>query len=300
MKLPTTRRAYYLIACVAVLIGCGRRGDRGSSGSAPANASSSETKSAVQAPQKSDDPRAVAGNKKPSKQTRSAEAELARALALAEHSLKTLEKVKDYTGTFSKREVVSGVAAAERDKMKVRHAPFSIYLKVLEPASSAGQEAIYVEGRNNGNLVAHTVGFGSSLIGRLNLDPEGLIAKRGNRYTIKDAGLKNLVKKLIDLGGRKDLFRDSNVKIVNAEFAERPCTQVEISSPRPVGDFRMATARIAIDKEWDVPVLYEAYEWPADGGKPFLSETYSYYDLEFNVGLTDRDFDPNNPDYAYP
>jgi hypothetical protein len=295
MKLPLTRRALALITCLPLLVGCGGQGK-----GAPTNSDSSETQSEPQAPQKDDDPPAHTDDKKPSKQTQSAVSGLDRALALAEHSLKTLEKVKDYIGIFAKRELVGGVLSEERDKMKVRHEPFSIYLKVIKPASSAGQEAIYVEGRNNGNLVAHTVGFGSSLIGRPNLDPEGIIAKRGNRYTIKDAGLKNLVKKLIDLGGRKDLFRDSTVKIETAEFAERPCTQVEISSPRPVGDFRMATARIAIDKEWDVPVLYEAYEWPADGGKPFLSETYSYFELEFNVGLTDRDFDPDNPDYAYP
>lgn len=227
-------------------------------------------------------------------------ANLDRALALAQHSLETLENVKDYTGVFSKRELVSGSMVEERDKMKVRHRPFSVYLRVIEPTSSAGQEVIYVEGRNNGNLVAHTVGLGSNLIGRLNLDPDGIIAKRGNRYTIRDVGLKNLTKKLIDLGSRKGLFRDSTVKIEGGEFAERPCTDVKISSPRPVGAFRLATARIAIDREWDVPVLYEAYEWPADGGKPFLSETYSYFDLEFDVGLTDRDFDPDNSEYSFP
>jgi hypothetical protein len=225
---------------------------------------------------------------------------LDRGVALARHSLQTLESVKDYTCIFSKRELVGGELTEERDVMKIRHEPFSAYLRVTEPASSAGQEVIYVAGRNDGNLIAHTVGFGSSLIGRVHLDPEGIIAKRGNRYTIKDVGLKNLVKKLIDLGGRKDLFRDSTVKIEKTEFSERPCMQVEISSPRPVGDFRLATARIVIDKEWDVPVHYEAYEWPTGGQKPFLSETYSYYDLKFDVALTDRDFDPDNSEYSFP
>ncbi|HWB10961.1 MAG TPA: DUF1571 domain-containing protein [Pirellulales bacterium] len=226
--------------------------------------------------------------------------DLDRALGLAKHSLETLEKVKDYTGLFTKRELIGGELAEERDAMKVRHQPFSVYLRVIEPASSAGQEVIYVDGRNDGNLIAHTVGLGSSLIGRVSLDPAGMIAKRGNRYTIKDVGLKNLVKKLIDLGSRKELFRDSTVEIKESEFAERPCTQVEISSPRPVGDFRLATARIVIDRDWDVPVHYEAYEWPPEGEKPSLSETYSYYDLQFDVGLTDTDFDPDNPEYAFP
>lgn len=241
-------------------------------------------------------PKSTTGEDRPASDT----ADLDRALALAQHSLKTLQTVKDYTCVFTKRELVSGSMVEERNKMKVRHQPFSVYLRVIEPTSSAGQEVIYVEGQNNGNLVAHTVGLGSNLIGRVNLDPEGIIAKRGNRYTIKDVGLKNLTKKLIDLGSRKELFRDSAVTIDKSEFAERPCTMVEIKSPHPVGDFRMATARIAIDLVWDVPVLYEAHEWPAGGGKPFLSETYSYFDLKFDVGLTDHDFDPDNPEYSFP
>lgn len=224
------------------------------------------------------------------------------ALALAQHSLKTLEKVKDYTGEFSKRERVGGeLLPEERNAAKIRHQPFSVYLKVIKPASSAGQEVIYVEGQNNGNLIAHTTGFGSNVIGRLSLDPHGFLATRGNRYTIKDVGLKNLVIKLLDLGKRKELFRESTVTIEKMKFADRPCTQVEISSPHRIGDFRLAIARIVLDEKWDVPVHFESHEWPAEGGdKPVLSETYSYYDLRFNVGLTDRDFDPDNPEYAFP
>ncbi|HEV3345394.1 MAG TPA: DUF1571 domain-containing protein [Pirellulales bacterium] len=247
-----------------------------------------------------EDTRAVLAGNNESKSSAAAPTDLDGALELARHALKTLEKVKDYTCVFAKRELVGGDFIEERDTMKLRHEPLSVYLRVTEPTSSAGQEVIYVEGRNDGNLIAHTVGFGSSLIGRVHLDPEGIIAKRGNRYSIKDVGLKNLVKKLINLGSRKELFHDSTVKIEQTEFAERACTQVEISSPHPIGDFRLATARIVIDRDWDVPVHYEAYEWPADGEKPFLSETYSYYDLKFDVGLTDRDFDPDNPEYSFP
>lgn len=224
------------------------------------------------------------------------------ALALAKHSLHTLEKLKDYTGKFCKRERVgSELLSEECNAMKIRHQPFSVYLRVLEPAASAGQEAIYVEGRNEGNLIAHTAGFGSNVIGRVSLDPHGFIATRGNRYTIKDVGLQNLVLKLLELGERKELFRESKVTIKKVEFDDRPCTQVEISSPRAIGDFRLAIARIVLDAEWDVPVHFESHEWLAGGGqKPVLSETYSYYNLKFDVGLGDRDFDPDNSEYAFP
>lgn len=241
-------------------------------------------------------------SKSPEQPQRRGKLNLDDALKLARHALKTLEKVQDYTCEFSKRERVGGeMLPEERNAMKIRHEPFSVYLRVIQPASSAGQEVIYVDGKNDGNLLAHTTGFGSNVLGRLSLDPHGFLATRGNRYTIKDVGLKNLVNKLLDLGKRKELFGDSTVTIKKVEFADRPCTEVEISSPRPIGDFRLAIARIVLDEEWDVPVHFESHEWPAEGGgKPVLNETYSYYDLRFDVGLTDRDFDPDNPEYAFP
>ncbi|HET6882079.1 MAG TPA: DUF1571 domain-containing protein [Pirellulales bacterium] len=293
-------------ACLAAVMGCG--------GPPPGPQPSGPTTSAHGSPQASDN---QAGLPEKKSAVKSAAADkvkkrgtnksppadtLDAALALAKHSLATLESVKDYTGEFTKRERVGDdLLSQERNVIKLRHKPFSVYLRVVEPASSAGQEVIYVEGRNNGNLIAHTTGFGSNVIGRLSLDPHGFIATRGNRYTIKDVGLKNLVLKLLELGRRKELFRESTVKIEKIKFDERPCTQVEISSPHSIGDFRLAIARIVLDDKWDVPVHFESHEWPAEGGeKSVLSETYSYYNLEFDVGLTDRDFDPDNPEYAFP
>lgn len=297
--------------CLAPLVGCGAPADKAAK--PPAGAGAAHVKTPKEAaskgasgqkgvpPGQSGGPD-ITGQKSRTKPAAIVPSDLDDALALAQQSLDRLERVNDYTCTFTKRERVGdGLLPEERNAMKLRHKPFSVYLRVIEPTASAGQEVIYVEGRNNGNLIAHTTGFGSNVIGRLSLDPHGFIATRGNRYTIKDVGLENLVKKLLDLGGRKELFRESTVQIEKTEFAERPATQVEISSPRPHGDFRLAIARIVLDDEWNVPVHFESHEWPAGGGaKPVMSETYSYYDLEFDVGLTDRDFDPDNPDYAFP
>jgi hypothetical protein len=281
-------------ACLASLTGCG-----GSPATAPPTAGAAAAGDESQVVRR---PSETSTKQAEKARDRHGPTTLDDALALAQQSLKTLEAVKDYTGEFSKRERVGGeLLPEERNAAKIRHQPFSVYLKVIKPASSAGQEVIYVEGRNNGNLIAHTTGFGSNVIGRLSLDPHGFLATRGNRYTIKDVGLKNLVIKLLDLGKRKELFRESKVTISKMDFADRPCTQVEISSPHPIGDFRLAIARIVLDDKWDVPVHFESHEWPAEGGdKPVLSETYSYYDLRFDVGLTDRDFDPDNPEYAFP
>ncbi|HVA45745.1 MAG TPA: DUF1571 domain-containing protein [Pirellulales bacterium] len=293
MKLLYSILTGSVAGCLLAVVGCGAPAAQGT-------APPASTADADGAPVQAENAQPADGHKEtPSSDAAS---DLDRALALARQSLANLETIKDYTCVFSKRERVGDVLLPEeRSEMKIRHQPFSVYLRAIEPTSSAGQEVIYVEGRNDGNLIAHTTGFGSSVIGRLSLDPHGYLATRGNRYTIKDVGLANLVQKLIDLGSKKELFRDSTTTIEKTEFAERPCTQVEISSPRPVGDFRLAIARIVLDDEWDVPVHFESHEWPAgDAAEPVLSETYSYYDLKLNVGLTDRDFDPDNPEYSFP
>ena len=290
MRLNRIYLSWVLGGCLLPAAGCGGPAANGSGADdpAPGTAQPSDAADSPAAVQKSEDPA-------------TSENGLDAALAIARHSLATLEKIEDYTCVFSKRERVGDeLQPEERDKLKIRHRPFSVYMRVIEPSSSAGQEVIFVKGRNDGNLIAHTTGFGSNVIGRVSLDPEGFIAKRGNRYTIKDVGLANLVKKLIDLGSKKELFRDSTVSIEKTEFSDRPCTQVEIRSPRPVGTFTLAIARIVVDDEMDVPVHFESHEWPAGESKAVLSETYSYYELKLNVGLTDRDFDPDNPEYSFP
>ena len=47
-------------------------------------------------------------------------------------------------------------------------------------------------------------------------------------------------------------------------------------------------------------IRYASWSWPTEpGGQPVLEEEYTYSDIKVNVGLTDLDFDPNNPDYSY-
>ena len=51
----------------------------------------------------------------------------------------------------------------------------------------------------------------------------------------------------------------------------------------------------------DPPVRYAAYGWPAvPGGEPQLLEEYTYFNITLNVGLTDEDFSPDNPNYNFP
>ena len=45
---------------------------------------------------------------------------------------------------------------------------------------------------------------------------------------------------------------------------------------------------------------YVAYHWPAaEKAAPPVMEEYTYVNVKVNVGLTDKDFDPENPEYKF-
>lgn len=59
-------------------------------------------------------------------------------------------------------------------------------------------------------------------------------------------------------------------------------------------------SRIFVDDQLNLPIRYEAYDFPAAaGGPPELIEQYSYLDLKLNNGYTDADFDVENPKYGF-
>jgi hypothetical protein len=226
------------------------------------------------------------------------------ALQISHRILERLKQVSDYTGKLTKQERYKGTLLPEEVMaVKIREEPFSVYIRHLSPSSKDGQEAIYVEGQNDGKLVAHAVGAGAYL-GTLKLAPTGWLAMMDNLHPITDIGLRNLVRQLLDMADKKrDYFLKCKITIIeDGELNGRPCRILDLRSPRPAADFRMAIARIYFDKEWEVPVRYEAFDFPPghDHGEPILMERYTWSDLKFNVGLTDLDFDPANPEYDYP
>lgn len=227
---------------------------------------------------------------------------LDKALSLAKNSLESLDEIKDYTCIFVKQERVDGqLLDEERLEMKVRHQPFSVYMRFIQPDDLAGQEAIYVDGGNDGKLVAHANGLKGKVVGTISLDPTGFLAMRNNRYPITNAGMKNLVTLLVQLGQRKELLKDCRVEFIDdGKIGERSCLLIEIDNPRPVGDFRLAKAKIWLDREWNVPLGFESWEWPKRGKEPVLAERYQYLQVKFDQGLDDLDFDPANPEYAFP
>jgi hypothetical protein len=228
-----------------------------------------------------------------------AEVTMADAVAALKSAYETVSGHKDYIARFTKRERVDGtLKAAETIRLKVRHEPFGVYMRFLKPSGVEGQQAIYAEGLNDDKLVAHGAGL-RRLIGTFRLPPTDPLATAGNRHTITSVGIKNLLKKMIaDKEGPQEGVTVASAK---TEVAGRPATMWQFTYAQPSPGKEAHISRIVIDNEWNVPVQYVAYGFPAeDEDKPPLLEEYQYENFEFDTGLTDEDFDPENPAYDFP
>ncbi len=225
------------------------------------------------------------------------------ALALARKGLNQLRSnIKDYSCTVVKRERIDG-KLNEHEYMfaKIRHEPFSVYLYFLAPDAVKGQEVIYVEGRNDGNMLAHAGSGVRAMVGTVSLKPNSMIAMQGNRYAITEIGVENLARRLVEVAEHDRQFGECDVQFFpSAKVNGRVCTCVQVTHPVPRRNFRFHLARVFIDDELLVPIRYEAYDWPhEEGGQPVLMEEYTYMNIKINNGFTDADFDPKNAAYKF-
>ncbi len=216
------------------------------------------------------------------------------ALRIARKCLANIEtNIRDYSATLIKRESIGGkLNETERMRVKIRHQPFSVYLQHTAPESVKGQEVVYVRGKNDGNLIGRPVGL-KGVLGTLSLKPDGVIAMQGQRYPITEIGILNLTNRLIEAAESGKKFGDCEVRFFKgAKINKRSCTRIEVvhSTRRP--QFDVHRAQVFFDDELNIPVRYEAYDWPdSPGGKPKLIEEYTYLDVKLNNDFGDADFE---------
>ncbi|MEM9646652.1 MAG: DUF1571 domain-containing protein [Planctomycetota bacterium] len=237
---------------------------------------------------------------------------LDRALQIARDGLASCRaNINDYTCVLVKRENVGGTLG-EQEYMyakvlnrKVQNGrivqPMSVYLNFLKPTTVKGREVIYVEGQNDGNLIAHEGGFKGKFLPTVNIPPTGMLAMRGQRYPMTEVGIENLILKLIERGEMARKYPDVTCEFRrNARVKDRVCTVLQVTQPTQRPELLFYQAQIFIDDQLNVPIRYVAYDWPRRAGQqPQVIEEYTYLNVKVNVGLTKADFDPRNQSYGF-
>ncbi|MEW6358084.1 MAG: DUF1571 domain-containing protein [Planctomycetota bacterium] len=203
------------------------------------------------------------------------------------------KEIKDYTGTFTKREFLRGeLRDTEVMFLKFRQEPLSIYAKWIGEAHK-GREAIYVKGKNKDRVVGH------EYIGPLNvsvaMDVHGREARKNARSPITEGGMINSIRTFIRYVEMGKQNRDGRLRYLGSETFDGRQVHVilRILDERP--DYPAYLTFLYIEKERLLPVKSVGYDWDHK-----LLWLYTTVDLKLNVGLSDKDFDPDNDGYNYP
>ncbi len=219
------------------------------------------------------------------------------------------DNVRDYTANFVKRHrVKNNLTEPTWANIKIRHRrqqgdrivrPFSVYLGFLKPSSAKGREVIWVEGQNGGKLIAHETGIRNLM--NVKLDPKGAIAMHEERYPITEIGMENLAVRLMEAGTREKKYGECEVRVAeNAKIGDHLCDMVEVTHPVQRSHFDFYRTRVFFSQKLNMPIRYVSWSWPTKpGGEPVLEEEYTYLNVRVNVGLTDTDFDTDNPSYRF-
>lgn len=231
---------------------------------------------------------------------------------LAETALRsTIANVNDYTARLVKHEQDrSGVLQPKSEsfiKVATRHpggkpgAPMKVYLRFDSPDDVKGREVIWVENENDGNLLIREAGMIGSMM-TVPIAPDSFLAMRGQRYPITEIGLTRLLEKLIERGREDEKSeRVHAFKTEGHRYDGRDLTLLEIERDAPSDrkdDFSIA--ELVLDRSQNVVVSFRSFGWPeSQSNDAPLIESYQYYDLKLNVGLTDIDFSTANPDYTF-
>ncbi|WP_175517347.1 DUF1571 domain-containing protein [Planctomicrobium piriforme] len=221
------------------------------------------------------------------------------AIALAEQSYRTLQQVNDYEATLIKQEVVNGRMLTQRIQLRLKEAPFSVYLRYEEP--NPGREILFVKGQNNDQLLAHEATGLSSLVGTVPLPIDSAQVLAENRHVVTDLGMRRMLEMVITQWQLETKFGEIDVKYYpQAKMGNADCEVIESIHPRPRKQFLYHMTRLFIEKQSRLPIRIENYSWPAQAGQPAqLQEEYTYVNVKTNVGLTAADFDQRNSKYSF-
>ncbi len=155
-----------------------------------------------------------------------------------------------------------------------------------------GQEVIYVAGKNNDKLVAHSGGFFKFIT--LHLDPEGPVAMKRNHHPLTESGLEKIMKIIERDYNRFKKTGSGRIQLLGEEFINNRRVWMVFCEFPENRDFYAHRIILYFDRELNLPVKITAFDW-----KDSLFEEYYFRDLRINTGFEEKDFDPENPEYGY-
>lgn len=221
-------------------------------------------------------------------------------IALLESCLANYDaRYKGYTCTFIKQERMGGVLGKRQTvAVKFMDSPFSVGMKWLENPLG-GDRVLYVEGKYGGHMLVRPTGLGRWFVSTAKRRPDGPDVMKSTLRPVTLFGFKRAMQSLLEVYRRARSRGELKQEFEGyAQLAGRGVIVLVRRLPDS-NEYRPAAppvTRIYIDLEYLVPTMIEGFE---AGGKKLLAR-YQYRGVNFNAGLTARDFRPEKFDLKDP
>lgn len=230
-------------------------------------------------------------------------------MILVEQGRRRLADVSDYTCTFFKQERLgSELGDGQIMELKMRHKPFSVYMKWLN--GEKGRELLFVDGELDNKMLVHPGGWKSRIVPAIKLEPDSSLAMSESRHPVTMVGLLKLSDEIITRR-KSEIERKCPIRcqfIENETANDRPCyCFVSTYLDRKTSEEYRKSIQY-IDREWLLPICVKNFSWP-EGKQTFandgaldeatLVEHYAYTELQFNQQLANDDFDRANKSYNF-
>lgn len=225
------------------------------------------------------------------------------------HSIKMLEEgvrglrdLSGYTADFTKEEVVGGEATVPQTmRLKLRHEPFSIYLRWTE--GKPGQELLYVEGQNDGKMIVRASGL-KGILGAIKLDVNGVMAQKEARHPVTDMGLLQLAESVLEYRYREASWTSGySCTEEAARVDDRPCRLFTMIYDNRDVSPQYRKSEVWIDEEHLIITKIRNYGWSDESvedaaiDENTVLEEYTYTNINFDPRLASLDFSASNENY---
>ena len=205
-------------------------------------------------------------------------------------------QLRDATYTFHKQEYAnSRQQPAERIAVKYR-APYDIYMKWLAPTHK-GRELLFRPGWNDDRLRVSP----GRWLPTVNLDPRGRLAMHGNRHSTYQLPFPAIIANFVDSAAliRANPALRAHITDLGEQhhFGETGhCYRLQLPKDRE-SRLYAAEVMLCVSRRTGLPLRIRS--WEVVDGRLRQVEDYGYENVRVNMGLSDRDFDPDNPVYNF-
>jgi hypothetical protein len=201
--------------------------------------------------------------------------------------------IKDYTCIMYKQERLGkNLQGVEKILLKYREKPKGIYMKWLD-GPWTGRELLYNEALFGAGKVRVREKGALGIIA-MTIPADWEIAKRGSNHTCTEIGMKYLLF-MIENDYRKVIAKGQLQRksegMVEVDGVKVYKEESWMPRDKKLGYYCYHMTHY-LDFLRSLEIKAEVYNWDDE-----LQESYYYTEIKLNSGLTDKDFDPANPEY---